>query len=52
MEETEYGAYFLLTGYEYAHLVRQYVPADLPPIDKKEWQRGFIAGWNAYTFGF
>src|SRR6266496_2058493 len=52
MEQTEYGAYFLLTGYEYAHLTRQYLPVGLSPVDKREWQCGFIAGWNASTFGF
>jgi hypothetical protein len=52
MEETEYGAYVLLTGHEYAHLTRQYLPSNLPPTKKREWQRGFIAGWNACTFGF
>ena len=51
MEGTEHGAFFLLTGYEYAHLTRQYIPNNLSPIDKREWQRGFIAGWNACTFG-
>jgi hypothetical protein len=52
MEQTEYGAYFLLTGYEYAHLTRQYIPVGLSPVEKREWQCGFIAGWNASTFGF
>jgi hypothetical protein len=51
MTQTEYGAYFFLTGYEYAHLTRQYLPGNLLPIKKREWQRGFIVGWNACTFG-
>jgi len=44
MEQTEYGAYFLLTGYEYAHLTRQYIPGNLSSVEKREWQRGFILG--------
>ena len=48
---TEYGAYFFLTGYEYAHLARQYMPAQLSPTDKHEWQRGFVFGWNVCTLG-
>ncbi len=51
MEQTEYGAYFFLTGYEYAHLTRRYLPVHLSPVEKREWQRGFIVGWNACTFG-
>jgi hypothetical protein len=43
-EQTEDGAYSLLTGYEYAHLTRQYIPGNLSPVDKREWQRGFIVG--------
>lgn len=50
-QEEKYGAYFFLTGYEYAYLVRQYLPTGLSLIEKREWQRGFIAGWNAATFG-
>jgi hypothetical protein len=49
-EQTEDGPYLLLSGYEFAHLTRQYIPAGLSPADKREWQRGFIAGWNAATF--
>jgi hypothetical protein len=51
-EQDDYGPYLLLTGYEYAHLTRQYLPANLSLLEKREWQRGFIAGWNASTFGF
>lgn len=51
-EQDDYGPYLLLTGYEYAHLTRQHCPATLSPLEKREWQRGFIAGWNACTFGF
>jgi hypothetical protein len=51
-EQDEYGPYLLLTGYEYAHLTRQYWPPNLSPLEKREWQRGLIAGWNASTFGF
>jgi len=49
-EEEEDGAFFLLTGYEYAHLGRRHLPAGLSPVEQKEWQRGFLAGWNAATF--
>jgi hypothetical protein len=45
------SAYFLLTGYEYAHLARQYLPRELSPVSKREWHRGFVAGWNVCTFG-
>ena len=51
-EQTEYGAYGFLTGYEYAHLARQYVPLGLSCTDQREWQRGFIVGWNASLLGF
>jgi hypothetical protein len=52
MEETEeYGAYFFLTGYEYAHLARQYIPGNLSPVDRGEWHRGFVVGCNVSTFG-
>ncbi|HEV2662527.1 MAG TPA: hypothetical protein VGU68_18125 [Ktedonobacteraceae bacterium] len=51
-EQDDYGPYLLLTGYEYAHLTRQYRPLNLSPLEKREWQRGFIAGWNACSFGF
>ncbi|SRR5579875_222646 len=51
MEQTEYGPYFLLTGYEYVHLARQSMPAGLSPIYKREWHRGFVLGWNACTLG-
>jgi hypothetical protein len=51
MEETEYGPYLLLTGYEYAHLARQCIPHNLSPVDKREWHRGFVVGWNACIFG-
>lgn len=48
MEETaEEGPYFFLTGYEYAHLARRHMPAHLQRIERHEWQRGFIVGWNA-----
>lgn len=50
-QEDEDGAFCFLTGYEYAHLARKYLPAGLPSIERREWQRGFIAGWNAATFG-
>ncbi len=50
--QDEWGAYLFLTGYEYAHLTRQYLPAHLSPLDKREWQRGFIAGWTACSYGF
>jgi len=49
-KEEEDGAFFLLTGYEYTHLGRRYLPAGLSPVEQKEWQRGFLAGWNAATF--
>jgi len=48
-EQDEYGAYIFLSGYEYAHLARQYMPAGLSPKDKREWHRGFVLGWNACT---
>ncbi|MBV9690014.1 MAG: hypothetical protein JO202_09910 [Ktedonobacteraceae bacterium] len=51
-EEDEWGAYLFLTGYEYAHLTRQYIPATLSGVDKREWQRGFIGGWTACSYGF
>jgi hypothetical protein len=51
-EQDDYGFYLLLTGYEYAYLARQHCPATLSSLEKREWQRGFIAGWNACTFGF
>ncbi|SRR6266568_5043632 len=44
-EECENGAYVALTGYEYAHLARQYPPTGLTAVQKKDWQRGFILGW-------
>ena len=51
-EEDDYGPYLLLTGYEYAHLARQHLSPNLSSLERREWQRGFIAGWNACTFGF
>jgi len=51
-EQTEYGAYGFLTGYEYAHLARQYAPLGLSCTDQREWQRGFIVEWNASLLGF
>ena len=51
-EQEEWGAYLFLTGYEYAHLTRQYIPATLSGVDKREWQRGFIGGWTACSYGF
>lgn len=47
---TECGAYLFLTGHEYAHLSKQYMPAELPASQKREWQRGFVLGWNACIF--
>ncbi|MBV9708225.1 MAG: hypothetical protein JO125_12545 [Chloroflexi bacterium] len=51
-EQDEWGAYLFLTGYEYAHLTRQYIPTTLSATDKREWQRGFIGGWTACSYGF
>ena len=51
-EQDECGAYLFLTGYEYAHLVRQYIPVGLSSADKRAWQRGFIGGWTACTYNF
>ncbi len=51
-EQAACGAYFLLTGSQYARLAKQYIPGNLSSVDKQQWQRGFVAGWNACTFGF
>ena len=51
-EHHEWGPYLFLTGYEYAHLTRQYIPANLSAANKREWQRGFIGGWTACSYGF
>jgi hypothetical protein len=51
-EQAPCGAYFLLTGSQYARLAKQYIPGNLSSGDKQQWQRGFVAGWNACTFGF
>ena len=50
-EQDEYGPFLFLTGYEYAHLARQHLPAGLTPVEKGDWQRGFIIGWVACVFG-
>ena len=46
------GPSLFLTGYEYAHLTRQYIPTNLSARNKREWQRGFIGGWTACSYGF
>ena len=51
-EHDEWGPYLFLTGYEYAHLTRQHIPTTLSATDKREWQRGFIGGWTACSYGF
>ena len=50
-EEDEWGPYLFLTGYEYAHLARQHMPADIPSTHKRARHRGFLLGWNVCTFG-
>jgi len=50
-EQDEYGPFLFLTGYEYAHLARQHLPAGLTPVEKGDWQRGFIIGLIACVFG-
>jgi|SRR5579875_20861 hypothetical protein len=45
------GPYIFLTGYEYAHLARRFMPVTFSPVDKREWHRGFILGWNVCTLG-
>ena len=49
-EQDEYGPFLFLTGYQYAHLARQHLPAGLTPAQKGDWQRGFIMGWVACVF--
>ncbi|MBV9706263.1 MAG: hypothetical protein JO125_02495 [Chloroflexi bacterium] len=51
-EHHEWGPYLFLTGYEYAHLTRRYLPAHVSARNKREWQRGFIGGWTACSYGF
>jgi len=51
-EHDEWGPSLFLTGYEYAHLTRQHIPTTLSATDKREWQRGFIGGWTACSYGF
>ena len=49
-EQDAYGPFLFLTGYQYAHLARQYLPARLIPAQKGDRQRGFIIGWVACVF--
>jgi hypothetical protein len=50
-QQEENGPYFFLTGSEYTRLARQFMPAQLSRLEKHEWHRGFVAGWNVCTFG-
>lgn len=50
-EQDENGPYTFLSGYEYAHLARQYIPTGLSRLDKREWHCGFVLGWSACIFG-
>lgn len=45
------GPYLFLTGYEYAHLARRFIPATFSPVDKREWHRGFVLGWTVCALG-